>query len=149
MTHKKEIEILLVEDNSSDAELTIRVLKKNNLVDHLIHLRDGAQALDFLFARGPYAGTSSFNLPKMILLDLSMPKLGGIDVLSKIRADERTRKIPVVMLTSSGEESDINLCYSLGVNSYIIKPVDFDNYCRAISEVGLYWLSLNQPSNNR
>lgn len=146
-----EVEILLVEDNMSDAELTIRALKKKNLANSLIHLKNGAEALDFIFARGAYAGRDPYKMPKFILLDLKMPKIDGLEVLAKIRAEERTRNIPVVVLTSSTEDPDIDACYALGVNSYIVKPVEFENFSRAVSELGLYWLVLNQvpPSGSK
>lgn len=139
------VEILLVEDNASDAELTIRALKKQNLANNLIHLKNGAEALDFIFARGVYADRDMFDTPKVILLDLKMPKVDGLEVLAKIRGDERTKKIPVVVLTSSKEDPDIDACYALGVNSYIVKPVEFDNFLKAVSDLGFYWLLLNQP----
>ena len=142
--HENGVEILLVEDNMSDAELTIRALRKKNLANNLIHLKNGAEALDFIFARGAYAGRDLLNTPKVILLDLKMPKVNGLEVLAKIREDERTRKIPVVVLTSSKEDPDIQACYALGVNSYIVKPVEFDNFFKAVSELGFYWLLLNQ-----
>jgi two-component system response regulator len=144
MNLHNEIEIVLVEDNGSDAELTIRALKKKNLANNLIHLKNGAEALDFIFARGTYAGRDPYKVPKVMLLDLKMPKVDGLEVLAKIRADERTKKIPVVVLTSSKEDPDIEACYALGVNSYIVKPVEFDNFFQAVSELGLYWLLLNQ-----
>lgn len=145
MKPENNIEILLVEDNMSDAELTIRALKKKNLANNLIHLKNGPEALDFIFGQGVYAGRDLNNNPKVILLDLKMPKLNGMEVLARIRADERTKKIPVVVLTSSKEDPDVNECYRLGVNSYIVKPVDFDNFSKAVSELGFYWLLLNQP----
>jgi two-component system response regulator len=138
------IEILLVEDNSSDAELTIRALKKNNLANKLIHLQDGAEALDFIFAKGVYAGRQMSQGPRLILLDLKMPKVDGIEVLREIKSDERTKNIPVVVLTSSKEDPDIKTCYSLGVNSYVVKPVDFESFVKAVSNLGLYWALLNQ-----
>ena len=141
---KKEIEILLVEDNASDAEMTILALKKNNLANHLLHVKDGAAALDFIFSEGEYAGSLSGNDLKVILLDLKMPKVNGIEVLERIRADERTKTIPVVVLTSSKEDPDIKKCYNLGVNSYVVKPVEFDDFQRAISDLGLYWMIVNQ-----
>lgn len=144
MTKDNEIEILLVEDNMSDAELTIRALRKQNLANNLIHLKNGADALDFIFAQGDYAGRDIQKTPKVILLDLKMPKVDGLEVLSRIRADERTRTIPVVVLTSSKEDPDIAACYALGVNSYIVKPVEFDKFLKAVSELGFYWLLLNQ-----
>ncbi|MCI0750285.1 MAG: response regulator [Flammeovirgaceae bacterium] len=140
-----EIDVLLVEDNMGDAELTIRALKKNNLANKLIHLENGADALEYIFAEGIYANRILDNMPKLILLDLNMPKVGGIEVLRKIKSDERTKKIPVVILTSSKEYPDIEKCYNLGVNSYIVKPVEFANFVKAVDELGLYWLLLNQP----
>lgn len=140
----REIEIVLVEDNMGDAELTIRALKKKNLANRLVHLENGADALDYIFGEGTYANRTLGTLPKVILLDLNMPKVGGIEVLRRIKADERTRKIPVVILTSSIEDPDIEKCYDLGANSYIVKPVEFDNFIKAVDELGLYWLLLNQ-----
>jgi CheY-like chemotaxis protein len=139
-----DIEILLVEDNKNDAELAIRALRKNNISNKLIHLMDGAEALDFVFGTGSFKGRNIHQKPKVILLDLKMPKVGGIEVLKKIKANDNTKKIPVVVLTSSKEDPDIRTCYDLGANSYIVKPVEFDNFIKAISEVGLYWLLLNQ-----
>jgi two-component system, response regulator len=139
------VEILLIEDNMNDAELTIRALKKKKLANNLVHLKDGAEALDFIFAKGEYADRDIMSTPKVILLDLKMPRIDGIEVLQKIRADERTQKIPVVVLTSSKEDPDVDRCYRLGVNSYIVKPVDFDNFLEAVSQLGLYWLLLNHP----
>lgn len=140
-----EIEILLVEDNNSDAEMTIRALKKNNIVNKLLHLKDGEEALDFIFGHGKYAGRDVANSPKVILLDLKMPKVNGIQVLEVIKADERTKKIPVVVLTSSKEDPDIRTCYGLGVNSYVVKPVKFESFVKAVSDLGMYWVLLNQP----
>ena len=128
----------------SDAELAIRALKKHNLANNLIHLKNGAEALDYIFARGAYAERDVQKFPKVILLDLKMPKVNGLEVLEKIREDERTRKIPVVVLTSSNEDPDIDACYALGVNSYIVKPVEFDSFSKAVSELGFYWLLLNR-----
>jgi two-component system, response regulator len=139
------VDILLVEDNPYDAEMTIRALRKKNLTNSLIHLKNGAEAIDFLFGTGDYEGRKISKNPKVILLDLKMPKLDGIQVLSAIRKDERTRETPVVVLTSSREDPDIRECYRLGVNSYIVKPVDFDKFIEAVSSIGLYWLLLNQP----
>jgi two-component system response regulator len=141
----QEIEVLLVEDNISDAEMTIRALKRNNLANRLLHLKDGAEALDFLFAEGIYHDRNVVQTPKIILLDLKMPKVNGIEVLIKIKADDRTKKIPVVMLTSSKEDPDIQQCYGLGVNGYVVKPVDFEQFHKAIAELGLYWMIVNQP----
>jgi two-component system response regulator len=139
------LQILLVEDNINDAELTIRALKKNNLANKLIHLKDGAEALDFIFAQGRYFERKMSDLPNVIVLDLKMPKVNGIEVLRRIKSDERTKKIPVVMLTSSKEDPDIQKCYSLGVNSYVVKPVEFEHFVKAVSDLGLYWMILNQP----
>jgi two-component system, response regulator len=139
-----QIEILLVEDNSGDSEMTIDALKSNNLANKLLHVRDGAAALDFLFAQGEYEGRDSTAKPRLILLDLKMPKVNGIEVLEKIRSDERTKDIPVVVLTSSKEDPDIKKCYALGVNSYVVKPVEFDDFQKAISDLGLYWMIVNQ-----
>ncbi len=139
------IEILLVEDNPYDAELALSALQKRHLANSIHHVEDGEEALEFLFARGKYAERKIENGPKIILLDLKMPKVDGIEVLRAVKNDERTKKIPVVVLTSSKEDPDINTCYQLGVNSYIVKPVDFDNFFKAVEELGLYWLLLNQP----
>jgi two-component system response regulator len=139
------VQILLVEDSASDAEMTISALKKNNLANKLLHVKDGAAALDFIFAEGEYSARKIEDKPKVILLDLKMPKVNGIEVLEKIRADERTKTIPVVMLTSSREDPDIKRCYELGVNSYVIKPVEFDEFRKAISSLGLFWMIVNQP----
>ncbi len=142
---KNKVEILLVEDNMHDAELAIRALKKSNLVNNLVHLKDGAEALDFIFAEGNYKDRSMENTPRVILLDLKMPKVSGIEVIKKLKSDERTRKIPIVVLTSSKEDPDIKTCYELGVNSYVVKPVDFEAFVKAVNELGLYWMLLNQP----
>ena len=141
----EEVEILLVEDSTSDAEMTISALKKNNLANKLLRVKDGAEALDFIFAEGIYSGRKIENRPKVILLDLKMPKVNGIEVLQKIRTDERTKTIPVVMLTSSKEDPDIKKCYDLGVNSYVVKPLEFDEFQKAISNLGLFWMIVNQP----
>jgi two-component system, response regulator len=143
---RSEIQILLVEDNSSDAEMTIASLKKNGLANKLLHVKDGAAALDYIFAEGKYAGRQVEDTPKVILLDLKMPKVNGIEVLEKIRADERTKRIPVVVLTSSKEDPDIHKCYNLGANSYVVKPVEFDKFQKAISDMGFYWMIVNQES---
>lgn len=142
---KNHVEILLVEDNEDDAALIMRSLKKHNLTNQLVHVSDGAMALDFIFARGAYAGREINDVPKVVLLDLKMPKVDGLQVLKEIRADERTRLIPIIIMTSSKEEKDIITSYKLGVNSYIVKPVEFENFAKAVAEVGLYWLMLNQP----
>ena len=140
-----QLEILLVEDNPQDAELTIRALKKRNLANQLIPVQDGQAALDFIFGTGAYAGRDVHAQPKVVLLDLKLPKIDGIEVLRRIRADERTKMLPVVVLTSSREDRDVIETYRLGTNSYIVKPVEFENFSEAVSNLGLYWLVLNQP----
>jgi len=145
MTDLNEVEILLVEDNPNDVELTLRALKNNKLTNRIHVVRDGAEALDFLFSRGAYSGRNATSLPKVVLLDLKLPKVDGLEVLKQIKQDPRTHVLPVVVLTSSREEPDVERCYALGVNSYIVKPVDFEGFVRAVSEAGLYWLLLNQP----
>jgi two-component system, response regulator len=137
---KNAVEILLVEDNPHDAELTIRTLKKNNLSDNLLHVTDGQEALDFFF-------DLDNGVPKVILLDLKMPKVDGIEVIKCMKSDEQRKTIPIVVLTSSKQERDIIESYKLGVNAYIVKPVDFDQFEKVITEVGLFWLVLNQPPN--
>lgn len=141
-----EVEILLVEDNPHEAELTIRSLKKNNLANKLKLIDDGADALDFIFLKGAYAGTTATFKPKLVLLDLKLPRVDGLEILRQMKADERTKGIPVVMLTSSKEERDIIESYKLGVNSYIVKPVNFESFTKSVAELGMYWLLLNQPS---
>ena len=138
------VEILLVEDNPRDAELTIRALHKRNLANHLVHVQDGQEALDWLFCTGLYAGRNINHTPKIILLDLKLPKVDGMEVLRAIRTDERIRLTPVVILTSSKEEQDVVQSYSLGVNSYIVKPVDFEKFSTAVAEAGHYWLLVNR-----
>lgn len=140
------IEVLLVEDNINDAELTIRELKKNNLANNLYHANDGEEALDFLFGTGRFAGQRSVqSLPRLVLLDIKMPKINGMDVLKTIKTNAHTKSTPVVILTSSKEDPDIQKCYDLGANSYIVKPVNFEKFAEAIRSLGLYWLILNQP----
>jgi len=141
----EETEILLVEDNPNDAELTIRALKKNNFANKIFHVRDGAEALDFIFATGEYANPKIEHIPRVILLDLKLPKVSGLEVLKRLKREPRTRAIPVVVLTSSQEEQDIIESYNLGVNSYITKPVEFENFMEAVAKLGCYWLLLNQP----
>jgi CheY-like chemotaxis protein len=140
-----EIEILLVEDNPNDVELTLRALKKNNLTNKVHVVKDGAEALDYIFATGAYANRDINHHPRVILLDLKLPKVDGLEVLRRLKSDERTKVIPVVVLTSSKEERDLVESYKLGANSYIAKPVDFDSFVKAVAELGLYWLLLNQP----
>lgn len=141
-----QIEIVLIEDNPDDANLTIRALKKQNLANKLIHLKDGEEALDFFYGRGAYAGRDINNMPKVVLLDLKMPKVNGLEVLAKIKSDETTKSIPVVVLTSSAEDPDIEKSYQLGANSYIVKPVKFDDFTKAVADLGMYWMVLNKPS---
>jgi len=140
----QEIEILLVEDNASDAEMTIDALHMNKLGNKVFHVINGAEALDFIFGEGRFTDRKVNNPPKLVLLDLKMPKLSGMEVLQKMKADERTKKIPIVILTSSKEDPDIKDCYDLGVNSYVVKPVEFDEFQKAISNLGLYWMIVNQ-----
>jgi two-component system response regulator len=140
------MEILLIEDNPSDAEMTIRALRKNNIANKLTHLSDGAIALDFIFGTGEYEGRNIDLQPKIILLDLKMPKVDGLEVLRKLKSDDRTKMIPVIVLTSSKEDPDVKKCYELGANSYIVKPVDFENFNEAISYLGVYWMLLNRTS---
>ncbi len=142
---KNAYEILLVEDNPQDAELTLRALKKHNISNRILVVKDGAEALDFIFGTGKYSGRDIAKHPKVILLDLKLPKINGLEVLRKIKSDERTRVTPVVILTSSKEERDIVEGYRLGVNSYIVKPVEFEEFAKAVTDLGLYWLLINQP----
>lgn len=144
----QEVEILLVEDNMSDAELTIRALNKAKIANSILHLKDGAEALDYLFAKGVYAERDLTKLPKVILLDIKMPKVDGIEVLRQLKANEHTKIIPVVIMTSSSEEKDIVSSYQLGVNSYVVKPVGFEGFAKAVAELGLYWMLLNKSINN-
>ena len=139
------VEILLVEDNPNDVELTLHAFEKNHISNHFHVVRDGAEALEFIFCTGAYAERSIQNPPKVILLDLKLPKVDGLEVLRRIKEDPRTQATPVVVLTSSGEERDVVKSYRLGVNSYIVKPVDFKKFTEAVNQIGLYWLLLNQP----
>ena len=141
--------ILLVEDNPDDEALTIRALKKNNISNDLAVVRDGAEALEFLFCTGAYADRDPNDRPQVILLDINLPKVDGLEVLRRIRADEKTRLLPVVILTSSNEEQDLIKSYSLGANSYVRKPVDFDRFVEAVRQLGLYWLILNEAPPTR
>lgn len=143
MSH--EVEILLVEDNPNDVELTLRVLQQHNLANHIEVVRDGAEALDFIFCTGAYAQRSIENSPKVILLDLKLPKVDGLEVLRRIKTDPRTQMISVVVLTSSREERDLVESYQQGVNSYIVKPVDFEQFTEVVRQLGFYWLLLNEP----
>lgn len=144
MSAVNSIEILLVEDNPQDAELTVRALKKQNLANQISTVEDGAEALDLLFCRGRYSARKPSESPKVILLDLKLPKLSGLEVLKALKGDERTRHIPVVVVTSSREDPDIKAAYALGANSYVVKPVDFDAFSDAVSKLGFYWLLVNQ-----
>jgi two-component system response regulator len=141
--HKKVV--LLVEDNPDDVELTLRAFKKNNLLNEVVVANDGAEALDYLFGTGSYAGRDASVLPQLVLLDLKLPRVDGLEVLRQLRTNERTELLPVVMLTSSKEEQDLVQSYRLGANSYIRKPVDFDQFMEAVRQLGLYWLVLNEP----
>lgn len=143
MKNMNAVEILLVEDNPQDAELTIRALKKNNLANQLVHVKDGAEALDYLFARGKYDGRDTKNMPRVVLLDLKLPKLNGLEVLRIIKEDENLFTIPVVIVTSSSEDPDMKTAYELGANSYVVKPVEFNAFVEAMSRLGLYWLLVN------
>lgn len=138
------VELLLVEDNPSDVELTLHVLKKHKVCNRIKVLRDGAEALDFVFGAASQVSRENGNTPKLILLDLKLPKVNGLEVLGRIKADPNTRRIPVVVLTSSREDRDLSTCYDLGVNSYLVKPVDFEQFTEAIRQLGLYWLLLNR-----
>lgn len=142
------VEILIVEDNPQDAELTLRALRKNNLANKIHLAEDGAEALDFIFCKGKYADRSMDTSPRVIFLDLKLPKISGLEVLREIKSNSQTRSIPVVMVTSSREDPDIKKAYELGVNSYVVKPVNFDDFLSAMSQTGLYWLLVNErPSN--
>ncbi len=139
-----EVEILIVEDNQNDAEMVLRALKQNNLTNQVLVVNDGQEALDFIFARGEFAKRKRIVRPKIILLDLKLPKIDGLEVLKEIKSNPETKIIPVIVLTSSKEESDIVQSYQLGVNSYIVKPVDFEKFVEVIRDLGIYWLLLNQ-----
>jgi two-component system, response regulator len=137
--------ILLVEDSSSDEELTLRALRKSNVANRVVVTRDGAEALDYLFAQGAFADRDPRDLPQVVLLDLNLPKIGGLEVLRRIRADERTKLLPVVILTSSSEDKDLLVSYGSGANSYVVKPVDFTQFADAVRQLGMFWLVINQP----
>ena len=141
--------ILLVEDNPSDEALTLRALQKSGILNEVAVVRDGPAALDFLFCRGAYASRDPAQVPQLVLLDLNLPKLSGLDVLKQLRTDERTRRLPVVILTSSKEDKDLLAGYELGANSYVVKPVNFDQFSAAVRQLGLYWLVVNQTSPSR
>ena len=145
MNESTIVELLLVEDNPEDLKMTLRALKKANLANHIHIARDGAEALQFIFCEGEYSGRKIENVPKVILLDLKLPKVDGKEVLERIKSDPRTKMIPVVVLTSSKEQSDVVESYNLGVNSYIVKPVNFEQFAEAVEQLGMYWLLHNQP----
>lgn len=142
-----DVEILFAEDSPDDAILTIRALTKSGFTNKLLHVKDGAEALDFIYCRGIYSERNPKSYPKLLLLDLKMPKVSGMQVLEKVKSDPNLKAIPVVILTSSQEDPDIATCYDLGANSYIVKPVDSDKFFSAIKEMGMYWMILSQPSN--
>jgi CheY-like chemotaxis protein len=144
-TANETFEVLLIEDTDADAELTMRALKKRGLANNLIWVKDGAEALDFLYARGTFSQRVSSTNPKVILLDLRLPRVSGLDVLKTIKSDERLKAIPVVVLTSSKDDMDVRECYRLGVNSYISKPVAFDDFTKVVADMGMYWLLMNKP----
>lgn len=141
------VQILLVEDNETDAELCIDALRKEHLANDLVWLKDGAEALDFIYCKGVYAGRPISNQPNLILLDLRMPKVDGIEVLKELKADERMKSIPVIVLTSSTENPDLEECYRLGANSFVSKPVEFDAFAETAAKIGMYWLLINRPLN--
>jgi CheY-like chemotaxis protein len=145
MSESNEIEILLVEDNPDDLDMALHALRKANLTNQIQTVRDGAEALEFIFCQGAFAGRKFENPPKVILLDLKLPKIDGMEVLKRIKSDPRTKMIPVVILTSSKEQRDVIESYNLGVNSYIVKPVNFEQFAVAVRELGMYWLLHNQP----
>lgn len=144
-TQMENIDILLVEDNSTDAELALLALKERNLANKLMWVKDGAEALDFIFATGAYSSRNIENYPRVILLDLRLPKVDGMEVLRRLKADEHTKRIPVVMMTSSKEDRDVMESYDHGVNSYIHKPVEFNEFTKVVSDLGYYWLFINHP----
>ncbi len=146
MSDPVAVEILLVEDNPSDLKLALRALKKANLTNRIHVARDGEEALEFVFCEGPHVSRKIEDTPKVILLDLKLPKVDGLEVLKRLKSDARTQQIPVVVLTSSKEQSDVVRSYQLGVNSYIVKPVDFESFAKAVQELGMYWLLLNHSS---
>lgn len=147
MTNHTNVEILLVEDNPSDAEMTIRALKKHNLVNNLVHVKDGEEALDFIYARGSFMSRKGLSNPRLIILDLKLPKVDGLEVLKILKNDQEMKTIPIVIMTSSREDKDLIEGYRLGVNSYVVKPVEFENFVKAVADLGLYWMLLNEMPN--
>ena len=141
----RDVEILIVEDNPRDLEMALRALRKHNLANRVFTVGDGAEALDFVFARGAYAARNPDNMPRVIFLDLKLPKVDGIEVLRQIKADERTRRIPIVIISSSAVDRDRVESYQLGVNSYVVKPIEFENFAKTIADLGFYWLVINEP----
>lgn len=146
MSAFEQVEILLVEDSSADAEMTLRTLRKRSIANHVVWVKDGVEALEFLFSEGAYAGREGAMPPKLVLLDLKMPRMDGLQVLERMKQDARTRNIPVVMMTSSREEGDMVASYRLGVNSFVVKPVGFDVFAETVAEVGMYWMITNQTA---
>ncbi len=144
MTKISNVEILLVEDNPNDAEMTIRALKKHNLVNNLVHVKDGEEALDFIYAKGNYTRRKGFANPRLIILDLKLPKIDGLEVLKILKNDKAHKSIPIVIMTSSREDKDLIEGYRLGVNSYVVKPVEFESFAKAVVDLGLYWMLLNE-----
>ena len=145
MNDFQQVEILLAEDSAADAEMTMRTLKKRGIANRVVWVKDGAEALDYLFSDGAYAGRTNGN-PRLVLLDLKMPRMDGLQVLQRMKQDARTQTIPVVMMTSSREEGDMFASYKLGVNSFVVKPVDFDRFAETVADVGMYWMITNQAS---
>jgi two-component system response regulator len=141
----REVEILIVEDNPRDLEMTLRALRKHNLANRIVTVSDGAEALDFVFARGAYSTRNPDSMPRVIFLDLKLPKVDGIEVLRQIKGDERTRRIPIVVISSSAVDRDRVESYQLGVNSYVVKPIEFENFAKTIADLGFYWLVINEP----
>jgi CheY-like chemotaxis protein len=144
MSDFDDVEILLVEDNHSDAEMTMRALRKSNFLNKLYWVKDGVEALEFVRCEGEYEGRNPHQLPKLLLLDLKMPRLDGLDVLRELKGDERTREIPIVAMTSSNQEGDLTECYRLGVNGFVTKPVQFGSFVEAVAQIGMFWLCVNQ-----
>lgn len=145
MTNLEAVDVLLIEDNPQDAELTLRAFKKSNLANNIIVIDDGAEAVDYLFCKGKYAGRPFVQRPKIVLLDLKLPKVNGLEILRMIKSDERTKTIPVIIVTSSREDPDIKKAYEVGANSYVVKPVGFDSFMESINKLGFYWLLVNSP----